>query len=204
MHNFLNYTIDEYFVFNFRRNRGAIIGLIICFSCGLVMGLLLGGKGLYVDAIFSDSINFTILIITNQINLMTIIFRGVIISLQLFALIFVFSLSIYFFPLNFILIIYRGYILGAAIIVFTVSIGIQGFANILILVIPQQLILLTCMCLSISYNFGSSRIICRYRPSNSVVIVIKPVFCFFIISLSNILLQIVLIYVIIRPFNILI
>lgn len=196
--------LNEFLYANCRKNIKILIFLGLIFVIGIIFGLYLGGEGLYISELFDDSIDFTILIFTNKISFFAIIFRSFFINLQYFILVFIFSLTIYLLPLHYIFISYKGYVFGTAIIVFTETMGVQGFSNLLILVLPQQIILLTSISLFISYSFNNTVCFSRYRSFHGINIQFRACLIFFIGSLSNIIVQLLLIYVIIRPFNILI
>lgn len=204
MRHFFSRFIDEYISVNCRRNSKVIIGLVAAFILGVIFGFFFGGKGYYTDIIFNDSINFTVIILSNQMAVGTIVLKGIVICLQCFAVVFVFSLTVYLLPLHFVFISYRGYIMGAAVVVFTRALGLSGFATVMLLVVPQQLIMLTALCLYISYSRYYTVCFNRYRCFNGINIQIKACIVFFLLSLLNIAVQLVLIYVIIKPFNLLI
>ena len=195
---------DEYVVFNCRRNSRTLFWLLIFFAAGILLGLVLGAKGLYTDLIFGDSVSYVILVINGQISFWEMVFRGIMISVQIFMLVFIFSLSVYLLPLQFLFVIYRGYILGAAAVVFTASLGISGFATVLILIIPQQSVLLVCVMLYIMLSSRCCLRLGRYGCKNIIGLQAQGCIFLFCLSLVNILVQVLLVYVIIRPFNLLI
>lgn len=192
--------LDEYVYLNCRKNSKTLFFLAIFFITGLVFGLFFGNN-LYTNSIFDDSINFTILIFSNKISLWAIIFRTFFINLQYFVLIFIFSLSVYLIPLHFLFITYKGYVYGTAVIVFTSVLGIHGFSNLLIIVLPQQFLLLFCISL---YIANSLPMIISSKKCSCINALFKNCTVYFLLSLSNIIVELLLIYVIIKPFNILI
>lgn len=199
---FLLRIYDDYINITCRKNKKIFFCLVCFFVTGLVLGLFLGSSGLYSDKFFDDSINFTVLIFTNQISVWSIIFRSFFINLQYFVLIFLFSLSIYLLPLHFLFITYKGYVFGAAIIVFTKAMGLHGFSTVLIIVLPQQLILLFALSL---YICATSYVTASYRKSFVCFSMhLKTCLVYFCLSLCNIVIELLIIYVIIKPFNILI
>lgn len=142
MTQFISRTIEERVTFVCRRNKSALLIFAAAFVLGFILGLIFGGAGVYTDVIFHDSINFSMMIFGGEIGFFAIAARGFVINLQYFALVFIFSLSVFFVPLHYVFISYKGYVLGAAAVVFTRVLGAHGFCNLLILVLPQQIILL--------------------------------------------------------------
>ncbi|MDD4003504.1 MAG: hypothetical protein PHE12_04830 [Clostridia bacterium] len=193
--------LESYVLFVFKRHKRHLLIFAAVFIAGFVLGLILGSGGIYNDIIFNDSINFTVLIFSGKASFFAIIARGFLVNLQYFALIFIFSLSVYFIPLHYVFICYKGYVLGAAAVVFTKVLGVHGFCNLLILVLPQQLILLLCLCLFIC---SAHKDIISCKSFTFIGERAKCCCVYFFISLSNIIVQLALIYVIIKPFNILI
>lgn len=195
---------DEYVAFNCRRNYTVMVGLIVMFAFGVVLGIVMGGRGFYTDLIFEDSVNYAIIVVNGKVSFFGMVARAVFINLRIFFVVFLFSLTVYFIPLQFLFVIYRGYILGAAVVVFTAVLGVSGFATALILIIPQQGILLICIGLYMMFSWYYTVRMGRYGCRNSAGVLLKAAICLFLLSLISIVLQSVLIYVIIRPFNLLI
>ena len=193
---------DEYITDNVRRSKKQML-IFVCFLAGgFLFGLIFGTRGIYADIMFADSMHYALRIFTGQTGFFTLIFRGVLINAQFFLLIFIFSLSVYLAPLNYLFFCYKGYVYGAAVTVFTRTLGMGGFATAMILVLPQQLILMAALCLYICHCNRW----CRRRAcfSERAAFLFKTAIIFFLFSLINIVVEIAVVYVIIKPFHIII
>lgn len=199
---YLYRIFDELVTFNCRRNKKLLLLFAALFVLGFILGLFLGRGGIYTEEFFADSITFTIEIIAGKVSFGGVFFRMLFINFQYFALFFIFSFSVYLLPLHHLFITYKGYVFGAAIVVFTKTLGIGGFSAVLLLVLPQQLILLFCLCL---YSAHITSPLCRFKtPFNDFPGLCKLCLFFYLLSLFNIIVELLLIYAIIKPFNIII
>jgi hypothetical protein len=199
---YLYRIFDEYVVFNCRRNKRCLLLFAALFILGLILGLFLGSGGIYTEEFFSNSISFTIEIIAGRVSFGGVFFRGLLINLQYFALFFIFSFSVYLLPLHYLFITYKGYVFGAAIVVFTRALGIGGFSAVFLLVLPQQLILLFFLCL---FSAHITPALCRLKtPFSDFWGLCKLCLIFYLFSLFNIIVELLLIYAIIKPFNIIV
>lgn len=197
-----NRFLDEYVILNCKRNIKLLLIFAALFVLGLILGLFLGSGGIYAEGFFDDSIVFVIDIIAGKVSFGGVFFRGIIINLQYFILFFIFSFTVYLLPLHYLFVTYKGYVFGAAIIVFSKTLGIGGFSAVLLLVLPQQLILIFFLCL---FSVYITPALLRMRtPFCDFGGFCKLSLIFYLFSLFNIIIELLLIYAIIKPFNIII
>jgi hypothetical protein len=204
MRNGFRILAEDYIFLTCKRHPRILLGLGAGFVIGLILGFALGGRGLHSEYIFIGSVEFTVRVFGGQVSLFSVILRGVAVALQYFALIFAFSLTVYLLPLHYIFIAYKGYIFGAAFVVFGGALGINGFADVLLLVLPQQLILLFFLCLYIAASYPVTREFYFCRSYSGIGLQFKYALTYFLMSLIHIVVQLLVLYVIIRPFNIVI
>ncbi len=198
---FLTRLLDDYVCITLKRGRKIFLAILICFTAGFILGLITGG-GVYNGFIFEDSVKFTVQMYKGEISFFAIIIRGVFINVRYFLLVYIFSLCVFLIPLNFLFLAFKGYVFGAAVIVFTGALGVHGFACLLIIVLPQQFLLMFALSL---YIAASSPVTVCYKKSFVCYgMHFKTCAVYFILSLCNIIVELLLLYVIIKPFNILI
>lgn len=193
---------DDYIFYIMRRNKRILFWLIISFAAGFLIGLLFGGGNTYNSIIFNDSIKYSLQIFSGEISVFTIIIRGFFINIRYFLLVLLFSLCAGLLPLQFLFLAFKGYVFGSAVIIFTGVLGIHGFTTVLIIILPQQFILMFALML---YIAATSPVTLSYKK-NFVCFNMHLKTCgvYFLLSLCNIIVELLLLYVIIKPFNILI
>lgn len=192
---------DDYICYTICRNKKIFFWLIICFILGFILGLLLGNNE-YSLTVLGGSLEYSVKLFSGEVSFFTVIFRGIFINLRYFVIVWIFSLCVYLLPLNFLFIAFKGYLSGCAIILFSNLLGVHGFASAFIIVLPCQFILIFSLML---YTAAAAPQTISYKKSFVCWRQhLKTCAVYFCLSLCNIIVELTLIYVIIKPFNILI
>lgn len=195
---------NELIVENISRNKSLFLLHISVFATGVILGLVftidLGGSFFALD--YTN--RFYNIVFNNSFSILSVIFDRVLINLSLFLLIFIFSLHFTTIPLHYLFTLYRSYILSSTVVVIISLYGALGVANAILLIIPQQLVTLFFL---INFSIAGIKNALnnkRYRFFFDFKSFLGKTLCFYLISLLTIVLDIVLIYLIIRPFNLMI
>ena len=198
------YIFNDLISDNLRASKNFFIFHLIFFACGLILGFVFSAN---VNANFfaMDYTNRYYNIVFNKsLSIVSIFFDRVLINLQLFFLILIFSLHFSMTPLHYVFIMYKSYVLSSVTVVIISTYGVLGIANCILLILPQQLItLFLLICFSL-YGMRAAFNFRRYRGYVDFKGFIGRCLCYYLLSLITVVLDIVLIYIIIRPFNLLI
>lgn len=172
--------------------------LLAVFSVlGLIIGLITGFS-IAPDATISkipDSIflNF----IEGNSSIFGVFFARLFSIIAMFGLIFIFNFKPFLCFLNFIFLIYRGFVLGATISLLIILFNIGGVLNVIFIVIPCHLVMLIALiswssvCMSFCFStkmFGGCIISKEFFCNNKSVIFVLAIICFIAVFIEALLL----------------
>ena len=121
--------------------------------------------------------------------------------ISFFVLLFLCSLTVFLLPLKIVFICYRGYIVGCSICGIVIEFGMVGVINCAFLIIPVQFFLMTLLilfCIKTNQYCLQFR---YYRSLRGIKWMFFDLLAYYLLSLIVILYDIVVICLIIRPFN---
>jgi membrane protein len=175
--------------------------LFLVFALGVYLGVSHRDFAEKYLLITSYSEEYIIVIFRPDLSIQTLILRCLSYHLQFFALLFLCSLTVFLMPLKVVFICYRGYIVGCSVCGIIVQFGMVGVINCAFLVIPVQFFLMT---LLILFSIRSNQYCLQFRYYKSlrgIKWLFVDMIAYYLLSLLVILYDIIVIWVIIRPFN---
>ena len=182
---------------NIFKNQAVFIGGIVVFILGLLLGFFLPSVET-VDNLFygfsSDYFNKIMCIDASPFSvLLTRIFN----SLLLILLVCILCFNKYSFYFNFVIIIYRGFIIGYTFIVFVLNLGFSGVITYLFLVLVQNVFVTFAVILLITNVYD--KLICK--NDKYINILINYSIISYGICLVGALFEFILIVCLFRPLN---
>jgi len=129
--------IFKYVLNNLRRVINFIIALSIVFVISFFIGIIFSKN--WFDSFILEEINlFDVLLLNDYLfsTFLTRFFSGI----GLLLIVFLFSLTVYTLPLQFIIIIYEGLVLGCVLIFYIANYSILGFIVFILLVFPSSVL----------------------------------------------------------------
>lgn len=194
-------VFNELIVENISRNRKMFLLYVLCVLTGVILGLFFTIDLTGSFFTFDYANRFFNIVFVNNISIITVIFDRVFINFQLFLLLFIFSLHFFMAPLHYVFILYRSYILSSTAAIIISLYGVLGVVNVILLIVPQQLITLFFLINFSIMGIKNSLNNRRYKGFFDFKSFVGKSLCFYLISLLTVVLDIFLIYIIIRPFN---
>ncbi len=185
----------------FRENRALFLIMYLCFAGGMIFGLFFSEFMRVHLFVPNQSLDYIIIVFNPGVSLASLIVRRLIHNLLFFFLLTLFSLTVYFFPLKVLFILYRGYILGAAMTAIVLSYGALGVVNCIILVVPQTFILISCLIMFSGYGLRCTLTFRRYRSFMGIGDLFRAAAVFYLLSLIGAVYELLVIFLVIRPFN---
>ncbi len=175
------------------------ISLIAVYVLGIVLGVIFFSE--HEKVLFADNVlDFLVLALCKSSSPISLFWSRIINALALFTLFALTSLTIYLSPLHYFIIIYRGYVLGAAGIVFITNFKITGLVLFVFCVFLQNLITTLSLILysTIAYKLSDNFDKCKNFNYKAYVF---ASFVFFLISVIGALIELILLLLILRPLN---
>lgn len=175
--------------------------LVLIFSLGIYLGVCHRDFAQKYLLITSYSEEYIIMIFRPDLSIQTLLVRCVSFHLQFFVLLFLCSLTVFLLPLKIVFICYRGYIIGCSICGIVIEFGMVGVINCAFLIIPVQIFLMTLLilfCIKTNQYCLQFR---YYRSLRGIKWMFFDLLAYYLLSLIVILYDIVVICLIIRPFN---
>lgn len=195
------YIFNELITDNISHSKGLFFLHILCLVAGIILGLFFSVNISNSFFAYDYTNRYFNIIFSNSISIVSILFDRVFINLQLFLLLFIFSLHFSMIPLHYLFILYRSYILSSTIVIIITTYGVLGVVNCILLIIPQQLITLFFLTNFSICGINTALGFKRYRGFFDFKNFLGRTLCYFLISLLTVVLDIFLIFIIIRPFN---
>lgn len=169
----------------------------VVFILGVILGLFLPSSQT-VNDIFGDlAKNYFNSVFSVDASPIKNLFSRILTNALLIILVALFSLTVYTYFINFIIILYRGFILGLVFVVFIINLGFSGIITYLFLILANNIIVTIAIILFITLIYDS--LICK--TSNFTAVLIKNAIYSFIVSLIGSVLEFLLLTCLIRPLN---
>ena len=169
----------------------------VVFILGVILGLFLPSSQT-VNDIFGDlAKNYFNSVFSVDASPIKNLFSRILTNALLIILVALFSLTVYTYFINFIIILYRGFILGLVFVVFIINLGFSGIITYLFLILANNIIVTIAIILFITLIYDS--LICK--TSNYTAVLIKNAIYSFIVSLIGSVLEFLLLTCLIRPLN---
>lgn len=175
------------------------IALAASFVAGVVAGLILAcaeEKALFAG----NAVDFLIMSLGKDYSVFKLFFVRILTDIGFFLLFFVFGLTVWLYPLHFILIVYRGYVLGAAAIVFFSCFKITGAVLFIFAVFVQNVVTTLGLILFSIHGFHiccSSKECGKFDFRNYAV----ALGIGFTVSLLGALIELIMLGLVLRPLN---
>ena len=151
------YVVSDLVVDNIYNHKKLFFLHILCFIAGVILGFIFQQNLNSAFYVYDFTNHYYNIIFNIDISIISIFFDRVLINLQLFIVIFIFSLHFVATPLHYLFTLYRSYILTATCIIIISMYGVLGIVNTILLIIPQQLITMFFL-----VNFNKNSISQRY------------------------------------------
>jgi len=203
MRNFSNNLIDlrDGINLKIRDNKILIISFSLLFLIGLFIGIFIRKSATINIYYIEYTENYYYGIFCQSQSVFSILFSRIINNLLFFSIIILLSLSIYLIPVHFIIIFYRGFILGVVCVIIFTTYSINGIFLTILVVVPQNIITTFFLIISIITGIGQAKIIKRQHCYFNFKTFILEIFILFLLSLLGALLELVVISFILRPLN---
>lgn len=175
------------------------ITLIVVYIIGIILGLIFFSereKVLFCD----NTIDFLVYALCKSSSPISLFFTRVLNSLWVFVFFSLTALTVYLCPLHYVIVAYRGYVLGAASIIFITNFKITGIVLFIFCVFLQNLITTLSLILysTISCKLAKSFLSCKkfnYKSYASTCLI------FYGISIIGALFELIMLVFIFRPLN---
>jgi len=197
----LKLYLTRLIVCTLRENKAVFLAMYLLFAAGVVLGLFFSGFARSFLFLYEHSADYILIVFNPNLSLATLFFKRIIVSFQFMLMLMLFSLSVYLLPLKFLFMLYRGFIAGAVIAATVTLYGVIGFANSILLILPQQVIVITFLNLFSVYGIRLTLSFQRYRSFFGIRDLFSAAAVFFVLSLLGGLYEVLVIGLIIRPFN---
>lgn len=181
-----------------KRQNYALV-LLALFVVGFCIGALFCSN--FEGSLLSkNAVEFYILALKKDSSVISLLFSRILFSLASFALFFGAGLLIFLYPIHFVVITYRGYILGACFVVFVSQFGLTGIVLFLFGVFLQNVITTLALTLfsvvALDYLKTKKRG-CGNNFYNYLVLLVAT----FLLSVAGCVAECVILGLIIRPLN---
>lgn len=175
--------------------------LCFIFGLGICLGIRHREFAQEYLLVTTYSEEYLFMIFRPDLSVSTLILRCIAFHLQFFFLLFLCSLTVFLLPLKIVFICYRGYIVGCSVCGIIAEFGMVGVMNCAFLIIPVQFFLMTLLILFCIKTTQYCLQFRYYRSLRGICWMILDLIAYYLFSLIVILYDIVVIYLIIRPFN---
>lgn len=182
------------------RQKKWLILLYVLFLGGLICGLFWSGYSRTVF-FFDYSADYILVIFEGGVSVWSLIGRRLLSNFQFFLLIFLCSLSVYGVTVKVVFLFYRGYVLGATAITLVGLYQMTGALYCLLLIMPFQFFLMAVISLAICSSQSYARTFTRCKNWKGLGELGLALLIYYLVSLIGVLYEVVMIFLILRPFN---
>ncbi len=184
------------YLFDLPRLKFFYLSGILTFALGLVLGVF------FVDTlnitIFKASTENFIFIVFSNSSLSSIITSRLVTNLWISILCSMVLVTKFLIPLNYLILLYRGYLLGCIFVTITISYSIVGILLLLFLIIPIQF----CYCFFfVSISTNCMMFSCKKSNCNSFWQIGLKVLLLILFEVLVSFIEISIIFIVIRPIN---
>ncbi|MGN0818913.1 MAG: hypothetical protein ACI4M6_00750 [Christensenellaceae bacterium] len=182
----------------FSRRKNYVFVLVCCYAVGILLGMFLSG-GKERALLTNNAIDFFVLVYSKDGNVIKLLLIRLFSSLGVLLLFYLLSFVVYTYCGHFILIFYRGYVLGAAAVTFLIGFKLSGVVLFIFCVMMQNavctfgLILFSAIMLD---NLKS----CKCRLTHFKQHLTALTVCFLLCAISA-LIEFIILICVLRPLN---
>jgi len=182
-------------------NKLLIIIFSIIFIAGLFLGIFIEKSSAVKIYYIEYTENYYYSVFSQSESAFSILFIRIGNNILFFSITILLSLSIYLVPLHFIIIFYRGFILGVVCVIIFSSYSINGIFLTVLVVIPQNIISTFFLILAIISSMENSQIFKRQRCYFGFKSFLLNILLLYAFSLLGAVLELIIISCIMRPLN---
>lgn len=197
----LSYKLRELTLEKIKRNFILFLSLCVIFCIGIIVGIALERESGVNLVYYNHCRKYYLNIFDAEYTFMKIVWQRFAGALVVFALIFVTSLSVYIFPVQFILFFYKGFLLGIICDIIITQFGVSGTLIIVIITVPQNLWLFFVMAMASLNGFEHAVFYRRLRRIDCLDIFAKEHLVYFAMALVAVIWEILIVFLIFRPLN---
>lgn len=180
---------------NFKKNTWIFYLSIIILVIGFIMGLFLALSN-EVEAAYNGFIlNYFNTILKQDASTVSFLFKRIMSAILLLALVLLFSLNSVLFYLNFVILLYRAYILGLTAKLFVFGLGFNGVVFYLFLILTQSLLTSLSIIVYLLNTYSS------FKCKKSISFYLKCLILSSLIATIGAIIEFVLLLVVFRPLN---
>lgn len=180
---------------NFKKNTWIFYLSIIILVIGFIMGLFLALSNEVESAYNGFILNYFNTILKQDTSNVSFLFKRIMSAILLLALVLLLSLNSVLFYLNFVILLYRAYILGLTAKLFVFGLGFNGVVFYLFLILTQSL--LTSVSIIVYLLNAYSSLKCK----KSISFYLKCLILSILIATIGAIIEFVLLLVVFRPLN---
>jgi len=203
MRNFFNNLSDFKDDMNrkIKDNKLMFFILLIIYAAGLLTGIFLKKSSTVNIYYIEYSENYYYRIFSESESVFSLLFLRIINNLLFFSVTVLVSLTIYIMPLHFIIIFYRGFILGVVCVIIFTTYSINGIFLTILVVFPQNLITTFFLAVAIITGTGHAGIFTRQRCFSGFKPFIISILTLYLLSLIGAVYELIIISFVFRPLN---
>lgn len=193
----VNVSLKRYWSIILSRKILSII-LCLCYIAGLLLGLFLTSEGEKI--LFSQNvIDFTISALGKDSSTFTLFFLTTFSAIGMIVLVSIFGLSNWLVPFQMVVVIYRGYILGACAMVFVLNFKLTGIILFSFAVLVQNVVVTLGLIFLIVFAFDMTKDV--FKCANSRLNYLYAILLTLVICIIGCLIEMLVLTFVLRPMN---
>lgn len=197
----ISYKIRELIIDKIKRNFLLFLSFCVIFCFGIIVGIALERESGVNLVFYNHCRKYYLNIFDAEYTIFRIFWQRLAGTLIIFVLIFVLSLSVYIVPVQFILFFYKGFLLGIICDIIISQFSVSGALIIIVITIPQNLIMIFCMIVASLNGFEHAAFYKRLKRIDCLDVFLKEHLIYFVISLTSVIWEILVVFLIFRPLN---
>ena len=191
----------EMFVEKLKRNTLLFFSLVAAFVIGIIAGILME-RANAVNMVYYDYCSeYYLIIFRPEYGAGGIFIQRAFGIVIYFTLLFLLSLTVYTFFLQYLLFFYKGFILGIICDIIIAKFGVSGAFIIIFITLPQNLIIFYCMAMAALCGLERALLFRRLGRVYCIKEFVFSHFKYFLCALVAVVWEITAVFVIIRPLN---